>query len=318
MRILDVSKTFTMMLIGGIGFWIGYGILMCFIPTDSTFINSEQGRLWLKFSSTDSFRLWLALICMQTSVWAIFGSMIWVYWGEIKGRFAYSRSEVITSIVVFLLICAVGVFAGKSMFNPSPLPDHYGRMMVLHVLGIAVMLMALTGVWLVHSALKLKVLIPGNPGAHELSAEHLRSLIQDFIQLRGYNQKFLSILGIILGLAILSTGALRSATRAANPNAEWFSPHVIILYGLFGSAIVALAYAPTFLAFKDKGEYLLESFFPLPPDNSVSWDDWNKSRTVLENLLQLRLGSIKTFQVAATILSPLLVSMISVLLGGAG
>jgi hypothetical protein len=317
MKILDVSKSFTIMLIGVIGFWIGYGILMSFIPSDPAFIKSEQGQLWLSFSSTDGFRLWLALICMQTTLWAIFSSMIWVYCGEIKKKFDYSRAEVNNSILVFLLICVIGVFAGKSMFNPSPLPNHYWRTMVLHILGIAVILMALRAIWVVHSALNLKVPSNNNPNAQELSAERLRSLIRDFIQLRGYTQKFLSILGVILGLAILATGALRSATLAANPNAKWFSPQVIILYGLFGSAIVALAYAPTYLTFKEKGEYLLDSFFPLPPDNSVSWDNWNKSRTVLENLLQLRLGSIKTFQVAAAILSPLLGSVISVLLGRA-
>lgn len=318
MKILDVSKSFTIMLVGVVGYLVGYFILMSFIPLNSDFITSKEGQLWTKFSSTDEFKLWLTFICAQTALWAIFSLMIWEYYREIQSKFNYSRSEVIQSILIFLVICAIAIFGGKSMFNPSPLPNHFWKTMVLHILGVAVILMALRGIWVIHSALKLKVPSPKNKEVRELSARHLRSLIEDFIQLRGYMQKFLSILGVILGLAILATGALRNATVKANPDAQWFSPKIIILYGFFGSALVALAYTPTYLTFKEKGEYLLDSFFPLPPDNSMSWETWNKNRTVLENLLQLRLSSIKTLQVATAILSPLLGGVISVLLGKAG
>src|SRR5262245_43036639 len=97
MKILDISKSFTMMLIGVIGFGIGYGILMSFIPSDSAFISSEAGQLWEKFSSTDEFRLWLTFICTQTALWAIFSLLIWEYYREIKkSEFDYSQSEVIS------------------------------------------------------------------------------------------------------------------------------------------------------------------------------------------------------------------------------
>jgi hypothetical protein len=288
----DASKPLALMLSGAAGAAVGAAILLL--------QPGEQGQ---EFIRAPQFKVWLFFIIAVMAFAAVIAAPLFKSLRRLKGYWAGSRREIILSSLALALLCAM-----PSLF-PAPFEEklayHRLRMGVLLGAGVVVALMAVGGIWLVRAALRDLA----------SSAEPTQEHIQTFLRLREQLQFFLSVLGILVGGLTLATGALRNALVAAPINVEGFPPELVLVYGAYFTALVALIYAPTYLALIAAGRKLRDDLLPMPSPKSDAWDDWYDRRKDLEELLQLQQGAAKNFQAGFAILAPLAGSIITVLIG---
>ena len=124
-----------------------------------------------------------------------------------------------------------------------------------------------------------------------------------------------SILGIVVSLATLATGALRNAVSTISPPNS-YPPVLVILYGAYFSFIVALVYVPTFTYLNAVGRQIHTLFFDLTVPTDEGWKDWNDKQKAFEDYLQLHVLPFDSLKTGLLILAPLLGSVTSLLIGG--
>lgn len=306
-------KTFTVMSLGAIGFFIGYGIVLY----GSSSSSSSSDCCSKNFTTTPLFTVWLYLISAQTALWAILVKPLWTALYQLKKYFLSNKKEILLSLLI-LTFLFFWLLLGNSFRTGSPLKGHSYKIEILTVIGfVSIVAPAFVGIWLVCAALKTSFI-------NESSANQQ---IISYLRLREHLQLFLLVAGTGIGAATLATGALRNAIIAwaksstildickSKIAAINFPPDMVLLFGLSLSGLLALAYAPTFTTLLAEGRKLRDSIFPMPSLNSESWANWYSSRKNLEELLQLQLSITDSFKTGVVILAPLMGSAISLLLG---
>jgi hypothetical protein len=288
----DASKPLAVMLSGAVGAAVGAGVLL--------FQPGEQGQ---EFISVPQFKVWLFFIIALMAFVAVIVAPVLKSLRRLEEHFVSNRREIMLSSLALALLCAM-----PTLF-PAPFEEklayHRLRMGLLLGVGVVVALMAVGGIWLVRAALRDLA----------SSAEPNEKHIQTFLRLREQLQFFLSVLGILVGGLTLATGALRNALVATTPDLKGFPPELVLVYGAYFTALVALIYAPTYITLVATGRKLVDDLLPMPSPKSETWDDWYDRRKDLEELLQLQQGAAKNFQAGFAILAPLAGSIIAVLLG---
>jgi hypothetical protein len=158
-------------------------------------------------------------------------------------------------------------------------------------------------VWFVHGGLK------------RLSAEELATekALETFLALQDNLHRFLGTFGAILGLIVLSTGAQRQAVLAYAPHTEYDS-ELVLVYGFFFSILVAAVYLPTYLTLARVGNDIRDAFYPAVPPTSPEWEDRTAKRDKLGGVLELQVGPLSRFKASAAILTPLVGSLIALVL----
>ncbi len=151
-----------------------------------------------------------------------------------------------------------------------------------------------------------------------------------FLDLRDRLQFFLVIAGTGISAATLGSGALRNTLIAWAKSDTLslacikvaksvnFPAEMVLLYGLYTTALLTLVYIPTFIAFQSKGREICGSTYPKPSfnsDASDSWVNWYSNQKKVEELLKLQLGATDSLKTGISILAPLAGSAISLLLG---
>jgi hypothetical protein len=113
-------------------------------------------------------------------------------------------------------------------------------------------------------------------------------------------------------LGTLATGALKNAVNAIGIA---FPSEFVLMFGLYYSALIALAYAPSYLALQAAGQRLLDANCPIPAPDTPTFVPDLERRTTLEGLLQLNVAASATFKSGVAILTPLFGSLVGLLLG---
>jgi hypothetical protein len=90
-----------------------------------------------------------------------------------------------------------------------------------------------------------------------------------------------------------------------------FDREYVLAYGLLFSALLAIAFAPTFFAMRRAGARLRDCSFPLPQPRDPAFFDVVAKRSSFDALLQTSLSATATFKAAAAILTPLVASLVS-------
>jgi hypothetical protein len=137
--------------------------------------------------------------------------------------------------------------------------------------------------------------------------------LDTFIALQRDLHRFLGTLGAILGLLILSTAAQRRAVVAYAPHTE-YGYELVLVYGFFFSILVAAVYLPTQLTLARVGDSIRDTCFPAVPPTSPEWEDRTAKREKLGGVLGLQVGPLGQFKTSAAILTPLVGSLIGLLL----
>jgi hypothetical protein len=292
----------TMILFALIGAILGFGLLYA----DWPFPDATDA-----FTATGEYHLWVFLICGQCAFWA--AALIPIS-SSIRGLVSQWRRhwrEVSASVGLAAILILGFVFAASAKSGLTldyPLPYHRPKLTAISVLGGLVALAGVAAIALIHSALSS---VPSGPSRTERQ-------IDEFLRLQAELQRLLTIEGVIIGAAILSTGALRNAILAygdAVGEKYSFPPEYVLVYGAYFSGVLALIYMPTYRRLLAVGRGLRDSLFPLQSPRAASWSDWYDRRKKFEDLLKLQLTSGESFRAGVAILTPLIGSFVALLLG---
>jgi hypothetical protein len=196
----------------------------------------------------------------------------------------------------------------------SDLWHHDQKMMLVNLIAMIVALVAVTGIWYVRAALEASFAGRGPGGRPVRSvAEGARVLLD----LRGYLQRFITLLGAMVALSALTRGALRQAFLATSGPSTAFPAEYVLLQGAYFTGLLALVYIPTYTVLAAVGADLLESAYPIR-ESDLDWGNlsrWQANRKSLEALLQLRAGAVDNLRASVSILAPAATSIVTVLLG---
>jgi hypothetical protein len=253
--------------------------------------------------------LWTALMCTQTGLWAL--ALFWLRptIRDLSPKYGReNRSEIVgSSAAILAIIVALAVTGMVHSMWPNYLPGHAVKLGVLTILGGLVGLVAARGVWFVHGGLKL------------LARRNLKSdeSLKTFLSLQDDAGRFLGVLGAIIGLLVLSTGAQRRAVL-------WYSHHthqhtqygfeLVLVYGFLFTILVAAVYLPTYLTLTDVGNRIRDAVFSRVPANSPEWAERTEKREKLGRILGLEQGPVGRLKAGLAILTPLLSSLVGLLL----
>jgi hypothetical protein len=249
-------------------------------------------------------------------------------------------------IVVAVLLgfgTSLGLYEGAASSRlPSgdgwPLTHHDWKMRPLVGIGLAIGLLAIVAMWLATIAF-------GDLARHGTAD---RECVTRFLALRGELTNLLAVAGALVGLATLATGALREAALAANDEPFYrdqaiacvaresgtagaevpaalddlleaypscvqvaFDADYVIAYGLLFTGILAIAFAPSFLAMRRAGAQLRDSAFPLAEPTDPGFFETVERRTKFDALLQTNLSAMATFKAGAAIVTPLAAGLVS-------
>ncbi len=271
--------------------------------------------------------------------------------GALSARLA---AQIVAAAVVLLALAAISVskvghrigipkeIARSGLGDPrSPLTHQGLKLPPVLVVGMLVGLLAIGGMWLVSLAFeRLATKPPLRAGSIDL-----------FLALRDELNTLLAIAAVIVGLGALATGALREAVLAANDEKVYrdsavtcltrylneppeevlrnfddltkahpdciklkFAREYVFEYGLFFTGLLAIAYAPSFLAMRRAGVRLRNKAYPMLAPGDAKFFDRLEERRRLDEFLQTNLSANANFKAGVAILTPLAGSLVSLLL----
>ena len=128
-------------------------------------------------------------------------------------------------------------------------------------------------------------------------------------------QWFMSVLGAMVALGTLATGALRNAVLAVEAvNPSEYPSVLVLIYGAYYTMLVALTYIPVYTSLQAAGKGLQDAFFPLPAPDAESWQSVYSKRKTLGEVLKLQVTGGQDLRASIAILSPLVSGIISTVL----
>lgn len=304
------SPTWTLALAGG-GFLVGLAALY----GDYSWWAHDQVAVW----KTGPYLLWTFLICGQCALWAVVAKPLWSTVRMLDREVPGKRLTLLRRGLAFFVLVLGAVLAGTF------LPDwkewlhwHSEKVTIISIVGVlAVGMPAVTGIWLVHSAIDRL----GQTKRPDFD------LVVSFVRLRGVLHDLLLLLGGAIGLAILGAGAERNAMAVfvnhlnkqhgahhLNPGAV-FPPEYVLIYGFYFTALLALVYLPADRAMTTAGRHLRDTFLPLDPPVNEEFFQRCAQRGTFESLLGLNSSTSTNFRAGVAILTPLIGSLTALLLG---
>jgi hypothetical protein len=252
--------------------------------------------------------IWSFLVAAQTALWMLLLSPICLklraYRGDITAR----------PIGLAAFAAGFGILLTLFLLSHQTLPDtltfpvtaQKSKIGAITVVGAAIMALTLIGILGVGTR-AAGIYRAAGSGAAEIGS---------FLAVRRDLRGFLLMAGLVIGAATLSTGALHRALAVLNPP-ELFAvnPTMILLYGAFGSGVIALVYVPAHILVNDVGRRIADSLSPLRATDAASLIGWHRERHELEAVLDLKATPWENLRSALAILYPLLGSAVSLLLG---
>jgi hypothetical protein len=176
------------------------------------------------FVSTPQFVLWLLILAGQAAIWVAAGFLVLRtvcrrirYLRRRRALPAASVVAIVASAVVLGLVVGFLNFGPRIGFHPEvassrlsigdlPLSGHERKMPILAGTAFLIGLVAIAGMWLTAVAFQ----------HHARRSTPRRLWVKRFIELREELTTLLAVAGVLIGLAMLSSGALREAVLAAN------------------------------------------------------------------------------------------------------
>jgi hypothetical protein len=294
MQTLSFPKPFTVILMSLAGAAIGVSVVLFqarSTPESQQFVDAPQ------------FYVWIFLLGLSTAVMVISVALMLKPLQELKPHWRGHKIEITLSSLLMCLLFVVPL-ASSVPESGSVLVYHRIKMTILLVMGIVVSLQALVGIWLVNVALRTFQ-----------KTETPSKQIASFLRLREHLQRFLVILGTLVSLLTLSTGALRHTLVSARFVEEAdFPVELVLVYGAYFTVLIALSYIPTYTFLIAVGRRICDALFPLSSLEAGSIGQWHSERKSLEALLHIQVGVGKSFGTGIAISAPLISGIISVLL----
>lgn len=248
--------------------------------------------------------VWVLAVATLTAYQALIAGPLWLTWwrlrGYVEGRVAW-WGIVLASGVFLALVLAPVLARLVSPSNEWPIPLSHAQLKtgILTLLGGLVALPGVMTIWLIDAASE-----DGAAGA----AERLRELVWLRRQLLGVAGR----LAGMVALVTLSSGAFRNALEggpAAFPN------YLVFVYGAYFTALFAILYVPVYSDLKSAGEVLIDRLYPTILPDSPDFQRRQEQRAAMEAMLELRVGAADSLKIVGIVLTPLITSLATVLVG---
>lgn len=304
-------RTLWVVLLGTLGFLAGITLIN---------FRATENPCSASFTEIPQFSVWYCLVGFETAIWSILSIPLWKRLQQFNSHLQKHWLEILLTILLVTFLVVL-MFDGAAQFVDELQVPLYGfrrKTELLNAIGLILVLLAGSGMWLVQIALQDLILKENQSNNQKISS---------FLDLRDTLQNFLLTAGTIVGAATLATGALRqtilnwysasssiisvSCERTASVS---YSPETVLLYGIYLSGILALAYLPTYRTLIAVGHKLCDKLSPMPNFHDAEWAAWITKRKALEEMLKLNLSVKQSFETSVAIFTPLVTSSISFLL----
>ena len=293
------------------GFFVGLLIMTGDYLVAGRTLNQQN---W-EFLASPKAMVWMILVAGQFAFWATIVEPLWEWLSRLRRDYGLIltreiRLKLAAAIIFFALpgFFLVRIVPDSNLATPRP-EDGYCE---LH--GDDCSAGRSHGDLVRAPALEARF---AGKGVAERPVHSIPEGIKVLLDLRGYLQWFITLLGAMVTLATLAKGALRQAFLATGGNPSEFPPEYVLLQGAYFTGLLALVYIPTFTVLAALGADLVEAAYPVTaPD--LDWTNlsrWQANRKSLEEILQLRSGAVDNLRASVSILAPVATSVITVLLG---
>jgi hypothetical protein len=263
------------------------------------------GKTDRTFAHSSSFILWASLICAQTTLWTLASVPVVATLRRHRNGWHSHRADIMSSSL--LIVCLVAGIVAVSALQPqipNVIPRSHWKVRGLTGVALLVALVASVSIWLIRGRLA------------ELRAGAGKKELELYVQFRRDLERLLAFLGAVVGLAVLSSAALRRVVLAyaanGHPNADLPAEYPL-LYGLILSLVVALIYLPTYLDLLEAGSNLRDRAAPLSEPNDPNFEAAVSKRKTLTDLLGLEVSASTSFRAGVTILTPLFAALVTLL-----
>lgn len=291
-------KVYTLLLIAFIGAFIGYNILV---------FGAQSTAASRNYVSNPLFAVWAFLYSITFALYACLAYPLWRQIVQFREYFDARNEAIITTVFVIALIFFPDIYGHlTSNLSAPPLPYQWLKVIANITTGtIAIVVPIVLSLCFIYISIR------------RLEERRFIDLhvLQKYLHHRNLLSTLIFILGIYIGLGILSAAALRQLLLATGVrNQSDFPITVILLYGSYFTVLLAFFYIPIYIALLRFGHRLLNNFFPLPDPATNQWKQLYEKRKDFEDFLELKTSVGQNIQAGLAVLAPLLSSIISALL----
>jgi hypothetical protein len=278
-----------------VGFCLGFAAVT---------VGAGKTELSAAFVETDGYRVWRYLIASQAAFWGAVALPLWQWRQSLVKEYSIDSAGKHVGIVASAMLVIFGSLVLVSVIE-SPhavLVDQQARIFMIVFVGYVVMLPAVTGL--------IEARMAANP---ERWKTELNAIMPPYHHLQDHLRGFLTVLGGMIALIVLTTGALANAIADFRP--EYAQPREgALVNGAFFAGAVAFLYLPAYVAVQRRGEELLDRICPLRDPNDEKFLDNIERRAKLADLLRLGSTPRENLEKGIIILAPLLTGLVSAFL----
>ncbi|KFA89051.1 hypothetical protein Q664_37305 [Archangium violaceum Cb vi76] len=203
--------------------------------------------------------------------------------------------------------------AAVSRVLPGSSP--YLKMLITNMLGLTTATLLACGIIGVHTQLRERLpefqqrTGPPRSGALDEDARWYQ-------QQASLLKQSLALCAITIGSSILSVGAMRNLLNQgiATPT-ETLPTAPVLGYGIYYTGLIASIYLPAHKSLKDVGNLLVEQFLQQSPGNPTTWKQRYEEQQAARAWLGLQGSALQDIQQGLSVLTPLLASISSLILG---
>ncbi|WPB77783.1 hypothetical protein KYC5002_01285 [Archangium violaceum] len=192
------------------------------------------------------------------------------------------------------------------------------KMLITNMLGLMTATLLASGVIGVHTQLRERLpelkqrTSPSSPGA-------LDEEVRWYQQQESLLKQSLALCSITIGSSILSVGAMRNLlNQSISTPTEALTTAPVLGYGIYYTGLVASIYLPAHKSLKDVGNLLVEQLLQQSPGNPTTWKQRYEEQQAARAWLGLQGSALQDIQQGLSVLTPLLASISSLILGPGG
>jgi hypothetical protein len=258
------------------------------------------------YLATPETFIWVGMITAQAAVWPL------IFIHLLGKRRSWSskgdRAQMLQLLIPTLLIVASLVSAAYTNRTiDSPLRWQHLRVVALTLLGLLAISPGLMTVFeITRRATEKANRLSESPPIRAPD----RAMASEVLRMRKDLSQILFTLVAVIGIATLTTGALRNAALAV-PNAPRLPTLYPLLYGALLTGILALMFVPAHWATDRYAQAVLDSVCPLPRRQPTP--EWFSGYANLSAHLRIGSGAADALKDASAILAPLVASVLTAL-----
>ncbi|MFY0572362.1 hypothetical protein ACN28E_52175 [Archangium lansingense] len=196
-----------------------------------------------------------------------------------------------------------------------PASDFYPRLLIANLLGLTTTILIFSGIIGIHTQLIGRM----REFRHHAGSTGSGALDEDvrwYQRQESLLKRFLTLCAILLGSSIVSAGALRNLlNQAISTSTETLPTAPILGYGIYCTGLLASAYLPAHNTLKNVGHLLAERMLQQSPGPPTTWKQRYEDQQAARAWLGLQGSALQDLQQGLSVLTPLLASISSLILG---